>query len=470
MMNTAYLMGLSTMINRILFSYLIIATIFSTTACASLPDVGQINSNLLMPDNPTVTNAKGRLSVSKSRSLLSGRWKNSHIDIATMAAMEEAATGKPLIAGNKVTLLYDGPQTMEAMIAAINTAKDHINLETYIFDQDQLGIRFAEMLIKRQLSGVQVNIIYDCVGTIGTPQAFFDKMRDAGIRLLAFNPINPLRLTGPWEPNNRDHRKILVVDGLVAFTGGVNISSTYANSSLFRSKTRRESKVGWRDTHIKIEGPAVAALQWVFLSTWLGEKSPDLSDNNFFPPLKDVGDKLVRVLDSSPDGDHDIYKAYILAIQEAKKTIHITSAYFVPDQTILQALGAAVKRGVEVKIILPGVSDSGVVFHAAHSFYSEMLAKGIKIYQLQIAVLHAKTAVIDQVWATVGSTNIDTRSFLHNKEINVVVFGAEFGIAMENAFIEDLRYSTEITKEQWDQRPFKDKLKEWFARRLEYWL
>ena len=458
------------MLCRILSLSTLLVTIVSTTACASLPEVIELNSSLVTPANPTVKNAQGILNAKKSNFLLNKRWKNSHVDIATLAALEEAATGKPLIAGNKVTLLYDGPQTIEAMIAAINAAKDNINLETYIFDQDELGIRFADTLITRQRAGVQVNIIYDSVGTLGTPQAFFDKMRDAGIRLLAFNPVNPFRLKGPWEPNNRDHRKILVVDGRLAFTGGVNISSTYANSSLFRSKDRRDTKVGWRDTHIKIEGPAVAALQWIFLATWMGEKSPDLSDSDFFPPLKEAGDKLVRVLASEPLGDHEIYKAYLLAMQEAKKTIHITSAYFVPDEQILQALSDAARRGVDVKIILPGVSDSGLVLHAMRSFYTEMLNKGIRIYQLQIAVLHAKTAVVDQVWATVGSTNIDTRSFLHNKEINVVVFGPEFGLAMENTFLEDLRYSVEMTKDEWKQRPFGDKIKEWFARRFEYWL
>lgn len=439
------------------------------SACAALPEVRYLNNLLVAPANPTVTNAQGTLSAKKSTSLLAKRWRNSHLDIAALAALEESATGSPLIAGNKVTLLYDGPQTMAAMMAAISAAKDHINLETYIFDQDELGIRFADLLIARQRAGVQVNVIYDSVGTIGTPQAFFDKMRDAGIHLLAFNPVNPLKLVGPWRLNNRDHRKILVVDGVVGFTGGVNISSTYANSSLFRSKARR-AKIGWRDTHIQIEGPAVATLQWAFLDHWASQESPDLPDSNFFPPLKEAGDKLVRVLVSEPGSDQDIYKAYVLAIQEAKKTVHITSAYFVPDVQILQALRAAAQRGVDVKIILPGVTDSGLLFHAAQSFYAEMLAGGIKIYQMQVAVLHAKTAVIDQVWATVGSTNIDTRSFLHNHEINVVVFGEEFGNTMENAFSEDLLDSVEITQEKWAQRPRVDRIKEWAARRLEYWL
>lgn len=441
-----------------------------TASCATLPEVRYLNSSLVAPSNPTVTNAKGTLSARKSKSLLARRWRNSHVDIAALSALEEAATGSPLIAGNKVTLLYDGPQTMAAMMAAIAAARDHINLETYIFDQDELGVRFADLLIARQRTGVQVNVIYDSVGTIGTPQAFFDRMHAAGIRLLAFNPVNPLKLRGPWVPNNRDHRKILVVDGKVAFTGGVNISDAYASSSLFRSKHRRSSTIGWRDTHIMIEGPAVAALQWAFLDHWTSQNAPDLPDSDFFPPIKESGDKLVRVLTSEPDGDPDIYKAYALAIQEATRTIHITNAYFVPDTQILQALEAAAQRGVEVRIILPSVTDSGLLFYAARSFYSEMLDSGIKLYQLQLAVLHAKTAVIDKVWATVGSTNIDTRSFLHNHEINVVVFGEEFGNAMENAFAEDLRDSVEITQASWAQRPMGDRFKEWAARRLEYWL
>ncbi len=450
--------------------FFVLALCLLANGCATLPGVADLSSTLDAPAQPTVTNAQGTLSAKKTNSLLARRWHNSHADAKALAALEEAATGSPLIAGNKLTLLYDGPQTMAAMIAAISAAKDHINLETYIFELDELGLRFRDLLIARQRAGVEVNVIYDSVGTLGTPQAFFDSMRAAGIHLLPFNPVNPLKLKGPWTPNNRDHRKILVVDGLVAFTGGVNISSSYSTGSLFHSKAKAASTVGWRDTHLKIEGPAVAALQWVFLETWASQNSPDLSDSNYFPPLKVMGDKLVRVIASEPGNDQPIYKAYVLAIQEAKKTIHITSAYFVPDPQTLQALAAAAQRGVDVRLILPGVTDSGLVHHATQSYYSELLASGIKIHQLRIAVLHAKTAVIDGFWATVGSTNIDTRSFLHNSEINVVVLSDEFGKAMETAFLEDLRNSQEITKEKWEQRPMNDRLKEWTARRLEYWL
>lgn len=438
--------------------------------CAALQEVRYLDHRAEPGVVPTVMGAQGALSKKSSRALLASRWKNSYADATALAAVEELATGKPLIAGNKVTLLYDGPQTMASMVQAIAAAKDHINLETYIFDQDVVGLQFAELLMERQRSGVQVHIIYDAIGTIGTPQAFFDRMREAGIHLVAFNPVNPLKLVGPWVPNNRDHRKILVVDGRVAFTGGVNISSTYSNSSLFRSKSRSHANVGWRDTHIRIEGPAVAALQWEFLNSWVQQLAPALSDSNFFPPLPSAGDKLVRILASAPQGDQDIYAAYLLAINAAEKSVHITCAYFVPDVQILKALTDAARRGVDVKMILPGVLESGLVFHAGRSFYADLLASGVRVYELQIAVLHAKTAVIDRIWSTVGSTNIDMRSFLHNYELNAVVLDPEFGLALESAFEEDLRYSIEMTAEHWDQRPLADRLKEWAARRLEYWL
>ncbi|BBB65009.1 cardiolipin synthase B [Undibacterium sp. YM2] len=464
--------------SHLLMSSVSIAILVVLNGCSSLPEVNYLEPALDQPQKttsakPTINNGNGELSTSKAQALMKQRWKNSGAGLANMqalAALEEAVTGSPLIAGNQVTLLFDGPQTMNAMMTAIRQAKDHIHLETYIFDQDELGLEFARLLIEKQQAGVEVNIIYDSVGTIGTPQIFFDNMKAAGIHLLEFNPVNPTKLQGPWLPNRRDHRKILIVDGEVAFTGGVNISASYANSSLFRSKSKNPDKIGWRDTHIQITGPAVAALQWIFLETWInvGDKPP--ADRLYFPALKNQGNKMVRVLASEPESNPAIYKAYLLAIQEARDSIHITSAYFVPDAQILKALIAAAKRGVDVKIIMPGVTDSGLVFHAGQSFYDEMLAGGIKVYQLNTSVLHAKTAVIDQVWSTVGSTNIDTRSFLHNKEVNVVVIDTEFAIAMENAFKEDLRLSTEVTLETWQQRPAMIKLKEWLARRLEYWL
>jgi len=442
-------------------------------ACAALPDVQSLNSSLDPNATPTVHGSKGALSDERARAVLAKRWSKGTLDLQAEAALEEAATGKPLIAGNKCTLLFDGPQAMTAMLKAISEAKNSINLETYIFDQDELGLKFADMLIDKQQHGVVVNIIYDSVGTIGVPQAFFDHMRAGGIHLVAFNPINPAKLHGDaWKINNRDHRKVLVVDGKVAFTGGINISADYAKSSLFRSKARPtdKSQVGWRDTQIEVEGPAVRAFQWRFVRTWASQDADDLREADYFPGSVVAGDKIVRVLATEPDTTFEIYKAYVLAFQQAKKSIHLTSAYFVPDQQVVDALVAAARRGVDVKLVLPGVSDSGLVFYAGHALYSQLLDAGVQIYQLKLAVLHAKTAVIDSNWSTVGSSNIDTRSFLHNSELNVIVIGDEFGGEMEKAFQEDIRDSLQITPQAWHHRPLTDRMREWAARFMDYWI
>ena len=439
-------------------------------ACARLPTLNYLKEPLSGPVTPRVVTGQGALSDKEASSLLARRLGHSRVDAKALAGLEEAATGRPLIAGNKVTLLFDGPSTISAMMAAASVAKDTINLETYLFDQDPLGMRFADLLIDKQRAGVQVNIIYDCVGTLGTPQAFFDRMQVAGIRLLPFQPVSPLRRLGRWRINNRDHRKILVVDGQVAFAGGVNIAAAYTRSSLFRSHDKPKSEVGWRDTHLQIEGPAVAALQWMFLDNWASQKEGSLAERDYFPELGPKGDKVLRVLRSQPGSNHEIFKAYYLAIQGATRSIHITAAYFVPDGQIMAALVDASHRGVEVKVILPSVSDSWLTSNAGHSFYLQMLEAGIQVFELKTSVLHAKTAVIDGTWSTVGSTNMDMRSFLHNKEVNVVVMGDDFGREMESAFHDDLQDSTAITLEQWRRRSQAERFKEWLARLLSYWL
>jgi cardiolipin synthase len=440
-------------------------------ACKTLPDVDPVAS---AKATPTVASTRGTLAPKQASALVSKRWANASTDLTSMALLEEQATGVPLIAGNRVTLLFDGPATMREMMAAARAATGSINLETYIFDQDKVGNEFADLLIEKQRQGVQVNIMVDAVGAIATPAAFFERMRAAGIRVLIFNPVNPAKAKGNWDLNNRNHRKLMVVDGKVAFTGGINISSTYANSSLFRSRYRADnvdgSKVGWRDTHVRIEGPAVAPLQWSFVNLWVQQEGGELPKADYFPALSPAGDKLIRVLAGNPDGDSDIYKALVVAITEAKKSIHITSAYFVPDQQIVDALAAAARRGVDVKLVLPGVSDHSLIRYAGQGFYDQLLKGGVKIYELQVAVLHAKTAVIDGAWSTIGSANIDRRSFLHNYELNVVVMDPAFGRDMESAFNEDLRDSKEVTLEQWRHRPWKDRIREWVARLGEYWI
>jgi cardiolipin synthase len=452
---------------------LVLALCCVVASCKTLPDASTLPDHATKA-NPSIATHNGTLAPRQAAQLAARRWSNASADLKLLAVLEEQATGVPLIADNKVTLLFDGPATMREMMAAARAATSSINLETYIFDQDPVGLQFADLLIEKRRQGVIVNVMYDAVGTLGTPKAFYDRMKEAGINMLAFNPINPAERPGKWELNNRDHRKVLVVDGKVAFTGGINISSTYANSSFFRSRQKPGKvdghKVGWRDTHIKIEGPAVAALQYAFIDNWVHQAGGELPRADYFPLLSAQGNKIVRVLATGPDHDSLIYKSMLVAINEARKSIHITAAYFVPDQQVVDALCAAARRGVDVKLVLPGVSDHSLVFHAGQAFYDELLKSGVRVYQLQVAILHAKTAVIDGAWSTIGSANIDRRSFIHNYELNVVVMDPAFGVDMESAFQEDLRDSKEVTREQWKSRPLSDRFKEWLGRMAEYWI
>jgi cardiolipin synthase len=439
-------------------------------SCASLPDIHYLKESIQAPSVPTIVGARGSsLPAQEAKRLLQRRLGDEATRFKEFVGLEQAATGRPLIKGNRVSLLIDGPQTMAAMMKAIAGARDHVNLETYIFDHDEVGLKFAELLKAKQREGVQVNIIYDSHGTLNTPVEFFGSMREAGIRLTEFNPLNPLKRTGSWRPNNRDHRKILIVDGKIAFTGGINLTEDYSSASL-SSSPRSLSDPGWRDTHIQVEGPAVAALQSLFMETWIKQRNEKLDDRNYFPPLTEEGDAMLRIISTHPEGDYSVFKAYALAMQHAQQTIHITVAYFVPDQQIIDSLIAAARRGVDVKLIFPSVSDVGLVYHAGRSFYNELLESGVRIYELQESVLHAKTAVIDSMWSTVGSANLDMRSFLHNTEVNVIVLGPRFGKVMEDTFTRDLRHSREVTLEEWKQRPATDRVKEWFGRLFAYWL
>jgi len=450
-----------------------VVLLFVVASCKTLPEVDTVP--VPAKATPTIETQRGQLAPKQASALASRRWAAASVDLKALAAAEEQATGVPLIAGNKVSLLFDGPATMREMMAAARAATSSINLETYIFDQDQIGMEFADVLIEKQGQGVQVNVMVDAVGALATPSAFFARMRAAGIHVVIFNPVNPAKAKGKWELNNRDHRKLMVVDGRIAFTGGINISSTYANSSLFRSKNKKvriekEDDIGWRDTHIKIEGPAVAPLQWSFVNLWVQQAGGELPQAEYFPPLAPVGDKILRVLATNPDGDYEIYKSLVTAMNESKKSIHLTAAYFVPDQQIVDALVGAARRGVDVKLVLPGVSDHSMIRYAGQAFYDKLLKGGVRIYELQIAVLHAKTAVIDGAWSTIGSANIDRRSFIHNYELNVVVIDPAFGQSMELAFNDDLRDSKEVTLEQWRHRPWADRLREWAANLAGYWI
>lgn len=387
-------------------------------------------------------------------------------------AVEEAIAGTPLLVGNKVTLLRDGPATFKAMFTAIQEARDHINVEFYIIEDDEVGNRFADALIAKRAEGVDVNLIFDSVGGINTPSAFFDRLKAGGVRVLEFNPINPLTARRGWEVNWRDHRKVLIVDGRTAFVGGINISSVYSRGSFSkRQRPKAESKLPWRDTHVQLEGPVVAEFQRMFVDTWQKQGGELLTDKRYFPPPATKGPDVARAVGGTPeDSPNPIYVTMLSAIRSAETSVHLTNAYFVPDKQMIAALTEAAARGVDVKIILPSTTDSGLVFHAGRSYYTALLRGGVKIYEQKDAVLHAKTAVVDGVWSTVGSTNLDWRSFVHNNEINAVILGGAFGAQMEAMFEADLARSDRITLERWQQRSLATRMKETGARLWEYWL
>jgi cardiolipin synthase len=451
----------------------------SMQGCATLPDAER---EMAVPHAQQVEfeGTHGPVSAARSDAILvrlEGQDGASNVLQKHLAYEQAVNADSPLVLGNKLTLLQNGPATYQAMFAAIRAAKDHINLETYIFDDDDAGKQFSDLLLERQAAGVQVNVIYDSVGGLTTPQAFFNRLREGGTQVLEFNPVNPLAGNKKaWLLNNRDHRRQLVIDGRTAFTGGINISDTYSSApSGKRARKKRDQApaqaAGWRDTHIRIEGPVVAEFQKLFMDTWARQKGEPLAAKNYFPELKAQGDEMVRAIGSTPDDPHSlIYLTLMSAISHAELEVHLTIAYFAPDPQLLKALTDAAQRGVEVKLLLPSYSDSWAVFHLGRSYYTQLLRGGVKIYERRGAVMHAKTACIDGVWSTIGSTNLDWRSFLHNDEINAVILGRGFAAQMEAMFAQDLTESEAITLDRWKHRSLMLRLKERMARIGAYWL
>lgn len=446
--------------------------------CASLPQAGAPGASPVTPvPQISFATAKGPVSPARSRAILDALDDSaSGSDILRRHLSHEEALNRdsPLVLGNRLTLLEDGPATYEAMFAAIRKARHHINLETYIFEDGEIGEAFARLLRERQAAGVQVNLIYDSVGSLETPAEFFGQLAEAGVNVLEFNPVNPAKAPGKfWRLNNRDHRKLLIVDGSTAFVGGINISAAYSSGSSSRLFGRhpKPDDAGWRDTHLQIDGPVVAEFQRRFLDTWARQDGPPLPDRAYFPKLARQGDTIVRAIASTADTpDSPIYQTLLSAIEHAEQTIYLTNAYFVPDPALLDALTRAAGRGVDVRFILPGKTDSWAVFHAGRSHYARLLDAGVRLYERKDAVLHSKTAVIDGVWSTIGSTNLDWRSFLHNDEINAVILGKDFGARMEAMFKRDLKASIEIEPSQWRRRSLWLRLQERTARLFEYWL
>jgi cardiolipin synthase A/B len=448
-----------------------------------------------------VEGAHGVLTRAQSKKIIDGI-KNSTPDTALLQrhiAIEEALAGTPLSVGNKVALLEDGKATYTSMLAAIAAAKNHIHMEMYIFEDDDTGVLFADALKQRARAGVKVRLLYDSVGSIDTDKAFFKDLSDNGVEVAEFNPVSVTSvLTDGLKIQNRDHRKLIVVDGRVAFLGGINISGVYGSASALSGGRRSGSISGssgssggsrlsgsgggtgkgadpnydrndppfdqrpWRDLQVRIEGPVVADLQRGFVKQWEKWGKQVLDDKALFPQLKNEGPQVVRAMEGSPSekGVDPSYVALISAVENADLGVSIMNAYFVPHPTLRDALINAAKRGVDVKLILPGKSDNKMVFHAGRSYYDELLEGGVKIYERQTRMLHSKMATVDGVWSTVGSTNLDWRSLLYNDELNLVVMGPDFATRIGDVFAKDLANSKQVTLEEWRHRDFSDRIKE----------
>lgn len=452
--------------------------VFGLVGCKSLPRV--VPDLDRRPPPVRLEGAQGPLSAERSRAILERlRAGGQGTDVLSRhLALEEAIVGSPLTAGNKAVLLEDGPATYRAMLAAIAAAKDHIHMETYILDDDEVGQQFASALIEKQLQGVQVHLIHDSVGTLNTPDEFFKRLTDSGVKVIEFNPLNPALARKEWELNERDHRKLLIVDGRIAFLGGINISGVYSSGSFSSSGSAGSSgakktadDIPWRDTHVQLQGPVVAEFQKMFLETWAAQKGEPMAERNYYPPPERAGRDVVRAIGSSPKDNYSaIYATLLSAIGSAETTIYLTNAYFAPDPQLLAALEDAARRGVDVKLILPGKTDSWLIFHAGRNYYKQLLKAGVKIYERQGVILHTKTGSVDGVWSTIGSTNLDWRSFLHNYELNAVVLGAEFAAQLQKLFDADLAGSKQVTLEEWERRGLSLRFQEFFARVWEYWL
>lgn len=375
---------------------------------------------------------------------------------------------EPLIVGNRVDLLVDGPETYAAMFEALRAARRTIDLESFIFDDvEQAGERLTELLAERVDAGVSVRVLVDGIGSRGAGKTL-EQLSAAGVRTCVFNPVGR-SLLRPARLNHRDHRKIVVVDGDDAFAGGINFSRVYrSGSSLFSRRTRGTLDEGWRDTHVRIRGPASRRLRELFSRSWTEQgcaasTSEQLGVDSTRTEIAKAGGTVVQVIPSSPDSmTNPTYLSVLGAIAFSRESIAITMAYFVPDDRLENALIAASLRGVEVRMILPAFSDFQGVFHAGRSHYSRLLAANVRIYEQEHAFLHAKTVVVDRIWSTVGSTNWDWRSFVDNDEVSVVIIEESFARRMRALFDDDLAHSTEVTLEAWNRRGWRLRLLEGF--------
>ncbi len=368
---------------------------------------------------------------------------------ATAAA---ALLSAQLSSGNRLRVLQDGAETLPAMFRAIRNARRHVHLEYFIFeDVHCCGESLFDLLSAQCKRGVQIAIIYDAVGSSSTSSASLARLRGRGIRLVSFNPVNPLKFRLPYAPNCRDHRKILIVDGKVAIVGGINMSRAY--ESPLQNQRR------WRDTDLQVQGPAVAQLQHLFLEHWGSQGGVALEERNFFPAPAHQGQEQVAIIGGCPkNGGLRFHEILLAALRSASARAWITAGYFLPTASLVRELTRAAGRGVDVKLLLPSHNDSVAALAVQRSTYARLLAAGVQIFERNSVILHSKSAVIDKAWSCVGTSNIDARSVRFNDEVDAIVLGTHTAQNLTQLFLDDVAKARLIEPAAWRSRPMAQKL------------
>jgi cardiolipin synthase len=442
--------------------------LLAATGCATIPNASELSTGA-KGSAPVIAGAHHDLTPSQSLQALKTVAGASGDDqlLLRQVAVEGQVAGSPLTTGNKVELVQNGRPTYDLMEQAILSARTNISVESYTIEGDAIGTAITDLLIEKHRQGVAVEIIYDSYGSANTPAAFWDRIRAEGIPVLEYNPLNAAKATAGYDPNDRDHRKCMIVDGKLAVMGGVNISEIYLYGGTEPHSTDRYW-IPWRDTDIRVEGPVVAKYQQFFLDVWASQKGPALPNVDFFPQLQPEGPSYIRAVPGTPQaGDPQIYVALLSAIRHAEKNVWLTTAYFDPTPEARQVLADAAKRGVDVELSVEGETDSQATLLAGRSHYAQLLKAGVKISERRDVFLHGKTATIDGVWSIVGSSNLDTRSVIWNNELSSIVLGRGFAGEMEAAFKKDFAAGVEIDPKAWQDRPLTERATEWGARALE---
>ncbi len=359
--------------------------------------------------------------------------------------------GPPLIDGNRVETLINGERIFPSMLQAISGAQRTIDFETYIYWSGEIGKRFAAALSERARAGVKVNVLVDWLGSQKMDEESIEAMKQAGVDFRVYRPLRWFNLS---RVNNRTHRKLLVVDGRIGFTGGVGIAANWTGNA--------QDPEHWRDNHYRIEGPAVAQMQAAFMDNWTKVSGSVLHSEQYFPSQQTFGKQYAQVFQSSSQGGSaSMHLMYLLSIAAATRTLDLAMAYFVPDEVTSEALVTAMKRGVRVRLILPGQhNDTDLVRNASRASWGPLLQAGALIHEFQPTTYHVKLLIADGLWSSVGSTNFDVRSFHLNDEANLNVHDADFARQQTESFELDLKQSRRITYQQWEARPWHEKLKE----------